>query len=271
MVVKYHRSEVCITIMMGCTVACMGEQATQCNHVLHAESSHSTPCHVHAGPVGRRLVGGSRIKNPLSMQHLSTLTEGSPASGAPLGSNSQLMDGQSGQLAEPEEGAWEHILPAASTPPRKEQTASKQMPAPDSNMGEGKAEPEGSSGQQASSSFKLPGQPMPRGYQQQPGSASAPAAPTGASGMSQEQRDDRAAFVTRTNEQLAQAAAAPAAGQAQHSSNGAGQPARSALEARRRRLLAMRMTELRPLCKEQRIPMHGTKAVIVERLLDSTQ
>ncbi len=216
-------------------------------------------------------MGGPRIKNPLSMQHLSALAEDSPASGAPSGSSSPLRDSQSGQLAEPEEDAWEHILPAASSPSRTQQTGLKQMPAPDRNTVQERAELKGSSGQQASSSYELPGQPKPPGYQQQRSSASAPAAPNGASGMSQEQRNDRAAFVARTNEQLAQAAASPAPGQAQHSSNGAGQQARSVLEARRRRLLAMRMTELRPLCKLRRIPMNGTKAVIVERLLDCTQ
>ena len=73
--------------------------------------------------------------------------------------------------------------------------------------------------------------------------------------------------MARTNQPLAQAAAAT---QAQPSSNGGGQQGDSNVEARRRRLLAMRMTELRPLCKEQRVPMHGTKAVIVQRLLDRT-
>lgn len=136
---------------------------------------------------------------------------------------------------------------------------------------QGEAELE-SRGQPRSLGYGLPRQPQQPNYQQQRSSSGASAAPAAAPGMTQEQRDGRAAFVARTNEQLAQAAAAPAAGsQAQSSSNGAGKQGKSILEARRQRLLAMRMTELRPLCKEQSIPMHGTKAVIVERLLDSTQ
>ena len=46
-----------------------------------------------------------------------------------------------------------------------------------------------------------------------------------------------------------------------------GQSAETLLEQRRYRLLAMKMTELRPICKKQGVPMHGTKDVIVERLL----
>ncbi len=46
-----------------------------------------------------------------------------------------------------------------------------------------------------------------------------------------------------------------------------GLSAEDLLKQRRYRLLAMKMTELRPICKRQGIPMHGTKEVIVERLL----
>ncbi len=213
-----------------------------------------------AGPSGGRLVGAAR-RNPLSMQHLPALAEGSATSVA-SDSSSPVRDPRSGQhVAEPEGDGWEHILPAASSSPRSQQPGPEQTPTSDRDSSQGQARIESSSGQ--------PGQP---GYQQQRSGGGASAAQNGASGMSQEQRGDHAAFVARTNEQLAQAAASPAAAsQAQNSSNGAGQQGNSSIEARRRRLLAMRMTELRPLCKEQSIPMHGTKAVIVQRLLDSTQ
>lgn len=92
--------------------------------------------------------------------------------------------------------------------------------------------------------------------------------------MSQEQRDDRAAFVARTNSQLAQAAACSGAGTPQQTVSGAGQEASSAeatLLVRKRRLMAMKMHELRPLCRQEGVPMYGTKKVIVQRLLDATK
>lgn len=45
------------------------------------------------------------------------------------------------------------------------------------------------------------------------------------------------------------------------------QSAEALVEDRRYRLLAMKMTELRPICKKHGVPMHGTKEAIVERLL----
>ena len=257
---------------MECVVLCMeGERCPMCLCLAcHKRALESAICA--AGPSGGRLVGAPR-RNPLSIQHLPALAEGSGASGALSASSSPLSNTQSSQRpAEPEEDAWEHILPAASANPQRKQQGPDRMASPDRNRVQGEAKLEGSSGQPRSSSYGLPRQPQQPGYQQQRSSSGASAAPAGAPGMTQEQQDGRAAFVARTNEQLAQAAASSAAGsQAQSSSNGAGQQGSGILEARRRRLLAMRMTELRPLCREQSIPMHGTKAVIVERLLDSTQ
>ena len=84
----------------------------------------------------------------------------------------------------------------------------------------------------------------------------------------QAQLASRAAFVARTNAQLAQASGSVSSpGAQQQGSAGSAE----VQEMRRRRMLAMRMHELRPLCRELGVPMYGKKAELVERLLASSK
>lgn len=223
---------------------------------------------LHAGPQSRRYVAAPR-KNPLSIQHLTGLSGQGPAladrsavSGASSNNGSPVLsDSQDRQsTAEPEEGAWEHILPAAAGFP------SAQAPEGGPNPKKLLIEPDSdsSSGQSNVLSSRPSQQSSP---QEQRSSGGAHIAPNGAPDMTREQRDERAAFVARTNDQLAQAAGSSGPMQKQLSSVATRQTV-AIREARRRRLMALKMHELRLLCKQEGVAMHGNKAVITQRLLD---
>ena len=165
-------------------------------------------------------------------------------------------------IAEPEEGAWEHILPAAAgfpsaQAPERGPDPNKLFIGPDSDSSSGQS-PVLSSG---------PSQQSRPQEQHSNGSGSAHIAPNGAPDMTREQRDERAAFVARTNDQLAQAAGSTGPIQNQPSSVATRRTV-TIRQARRRRLMALKMHELRSLCKQEGVAMHGNKAVITQRLLD---
>ena len=224
---------------------------------------------LHVGPQSRRQVAAPR-KNPLSVQHLTGLNGQGPAladssavSGASSNSGSPaLSDSQDRQpIAEPEEGAWEHILPAAADFPSAqalegEPDLNELLIGPDSDS---------SSGQSDVLSSRPSQQSSPQ--EQRSSGGGAHIAPNGAPEMTREQRDERAAFVARTNDKLAQAAGSPGLMQKQQS-NVVIRRTVAVLQERRRRLMGLKMHELRSLCKQEGVAMHGNKAVIAQRLLE---
>ena len=230
---------------------------TYFGQVMHSIRPLLTQNHCYAEPMAKRQVAAPR-KNPLSQRDLPTFS-----STAMTGRASESHGSQSAGSQQAQEDAWEQVLPASvgnGTPPTSSAADQQQD---DSKNGLSQTS-NGASGTRSTSKDFV--------------GATRDALQT--------QLASRAAFVARTNAQLAKASAAAGGAGAQqqgsvgrrpqgarlHEHNAQQSSAGSVevLETRRRRLRAMRMHELRPLCRELGVPMYGKKAELVERLLEAS-
>ena len=206
-------------------------------HAQHVALADGEACY--AEPMAKRQVAAPR-KNPLSQRHLPSFS-----SSAMTGRTSESHGSQSAGDEQVQEDTWEQVLPASSSKstPLSSSTPSQQQDSGENGLSQTSNETSGTPG---------------RGKDFVSSTKDA----------LQAQLASRAAFVARTNAQLAQgsgSAGSPGAPQ----QGGAGSA--EVQEMRRRRMLAMRMHELRPLCRELGVPMYGKKAELVERLLASSK